>query len=104
MKLVSGLFFHSVLSKFSSTMDLPPLVTPSCYNNILKKLSTCSVEQANNIIKESANRLRNIIGKKEPENIEIDETGNIIAKFSLTVDETWQKRGYTSKIGIVFVI
>ena len=48
------------LSKFCSTMDLPPPVTPSCYNNILKKLSTCSAEQANNIMKESANRSREI--------------------------------------------
>ena len=85
-------------------MGLPPPVTPSCYNNILKKLSTCSVEQATNIIKESANRFRNIIAKEEPENIEIDEKGNIIAKISVTVDGTWQKRGHSSKIGTVFMI
>ena len=51
------------LSKFCSTMDLPPPVTPSCYNNMLKKLSTCSVEQANNIMKESDNRLKDIYCK-----------------------------------------
>ena len=62
------------------------------------------MEQANNIIKESANRLRDIIAKKEPESIEIDGTGNIIAKVSVIVDGTWQKRGHTWKIGIVFLI
>ena len=46
------------------------------------------MEQANNIIKESANRLRDIIAKKEPESIEIDGTGNIIAKVSVIVDGT----------------
>ena len=28
----------------------------------------------------------------------------MIAKVSVTVDGTWQKRGHSSKIGIVFVI
>ena len=37
-------------------------------------------------------------------NIEIDEKGNIIAKISVAVDGTWQKRGHSSKIGTVFVI
>ena len=61
MKLMSGLFLHLIsigcasLNKLCSIMDLPPPVTPSCYNNILKKLNAhASVEQANNIMKESA--------------------------------------------------
>ena len=69
-------------------MDLPPPVTPSCYNSILKKLNICSVERANNMTKESANRLRDIISKEKPENIEIDEKGNVIVKVSVTVDGT----------------
>ena len=85
-------------------MDLPRPVAPSCYSNILKNLSTCSVEQTNNIMKESANRLRDIIAKEEPENIETDEKGNMIAKVSVAVDGTWQKHEHSSKIGIVFVI
>ena len=28
----------------------------------------------------------------------------MIANVSVTVDGTWQKRGYSSKIGVVFVI
>ena len=55
-------------------------------------------------MKESANRLRDIIAKEKPENIEIDEKGNMIAKVSVAVDGTWQKREHSSKIGIVFVI
>ena len=107
MKLILGLFFLSVLSiscaglsKFCSAMDLPNF----CYSITLhQKLSTYSVEQANNIMKESANRLRDIIAKEKPENIEIDEKGNAIAKVTVTVDGTW-KHWHISKIGIVFVI
>ena len=50
-------------------------------------LSTGSVKQANNIMKESANKLRNFNSKEKPENIEIDEKGNVL-RFSVTVDGT----------------
>ena len=56
-----GLFLHLIsigcasLNKFCSAIDLPPPVTPSCYNNILKRLSAhVPLEQANNIMKESS--------------------------------------------------
>ena len=61
------------------------------------------MEQANNIMKESANELRNFNSKEKPENIEIDEKGNVL-RFSVTVDGTLQKRGHSYKIRIAFVI
>ena len=64
MKLISGLFL------------------------LLLLLNICSMEQANNMMKESANRLRDIISKENPENINIDEKGNVIVKVSVTVDGT----------------
>ena len=86
MELIrSTLAFVSIdranLSKLCSTMDLSPPVTPSCYNSIPEKLSICSVEQANNIMKESVNRLRDIVSKEEPENIEIDEKEMLLPTF-----------------------
>ncbi|CAH3044759.1 unnamed protein product, partial [Pocillopora meandrina] len=33
-----------------------------------------------------------------------DENGTEVAKVAVTVDGTWQKRGHSSKIGVVFVI
>ena len=55
-------------------------------------------------MKETADRLKQIILEEEPENIECDKDGNIIAHVAVTVDGTWQKRGHSSKIGVVFVI
>ena len=40
---------------------------------------------------------------RHPDDIEMDG-GEMIANVSVTVDGTWQKRGYPSKIGVVFVI
>ena len=63
----------------------------------------CGIGKQYNV-RESANRLRNIIAKEEPKNIEIDEKGNVIAKILVSVDGNWQKHGHVSKKGIVFVI
>lgn len=62
-------------------MDLSAPVTPSCYNSITKKLSICSVEQANNIMTEFVNRLRDIVSIEEPENIEINEKEMLLLTF-----------------------
>ena len=62
-------------------MDLSAPVTPSCYNSIAKKLSICSVEQANNIMTEFVNRLRDIVSIEEPENIEINEKEMLLLTF-----------------------
>lgn len=51
----------------------------------------------------AAKRLREKIAKEQPDNIE-DENDVEIAKVAVTVDGTWQKRGHSSKIGVVFVI
>ena len=40
---------------------------------------------------------------KHPNSIE-DENGTELAKVAVSVDGTWQKRGHSSKIGVVFVI
>ena len=38
------------------------------------------------------------------EKVEVTANGNIIADVAVTVDGTWQKRGHSSKIGVVFLI
>ena len=40
---------------------------------------------------------------RHPDDIEMGG-GEMIANVSVTVDGTWQKRGYSSKIEVVFVI
>lgn len=53
-----------------------------------KNLIACSVEQANHIMKESTNRLRDIIAKEDLEDIENDEKGNVFLKVLVTVGRT----------------
>ena len=53
---------------------------------------------------DASSRLRAIIQEEEPENIHEGEHGKIIANVAVSVDGTWQKRGHSSKIGVVFVI
>ena len=52
----------------------------------------------------SATKLGSIMLGKYPDLVEVDENGKFIYKVSVTVDGTWQKRGHTSKVGVVFVI
>ena len=42
--------------------------------------------------------------EKYPENIEVDGQGEMIGNVDVSVDGTWQRRGHTSKLGVVFVI
>ena len=55
-------------------------------------------------MKEATDRLKYVTLEEEPEDIECDKDGNIIAHVAVTVDGSWQKRGHSSKIGVVFVI
>ena len=41
---------------------------------------------------------------ENPGNIEVTDKDTLIAKVGVTVDGTWQKRGHSSKMGVVFVI
>ena len=92
------------LSKFCAKMNLPSPVTKKSYNNHIKAIKKVLVEQAEDKMNAAASRLRGIIETEEPENITIDEAGNTIASVAVTVDGTWQKRGHTSKIGVVFIL
>ena len=55
-------------------------------------------------MRDAAVRLVNITVKEDPGNIEINEDGEKIVKVAVTVDGTKQRRGHSSKIGVVFVI
>ena len=68
---------------------MPASVTKKPFNNILNLLSTESEKQAEIIVKEAADKLKYIILEEEPENIECDKDGNIIAHVAVTVDGTW---------------
>ena len=95
---------QAVLKRFCPDLDLLVPVTKKPFNNILNLPSKQSEKQAEVIMKEAADRLKYVTLEEEPENIECDKDGNIIAHVAVTVDGTWQKRGHSSKIGVVFVI
>ena len=85
-------------------MDLPPPVAKINFNNISKAIAISAKDAAKVVLKEAGERLFNITMDKYPENIELDGRGKMIGNVDVSVDGTWQRRGHTSKIGVVFVI
>ena len=95
---------HAGLSKFCTKMNLPQPVTSKPYNYLSKKLEKSGTISAERIMKEAAERLCNRVMEEEPDNCEVAEDGRILANVAVTVDGTWQKRGHSSKIGVVLVV
>ena len=54
-------------------------------------------------MKEAASKLFNTTSANHIENI-IDVNGVKVAKVIVSVDGTWQRRGYNSKYGVVLII
>ena len=42
--------------------------------------------------------------ENDPDNVHVNEHGDVVADVAVTVGGTWQKRGHTSKIGVIFII
>ena len=95
---------HAGLSKFCTKMNLPQPVTSKPYTYLSRKLEKSGETSAEIIMKEAADRLCKKIMEEGPGDCEVDEDGRIFANVAVTVDGTWQKRGHSSKIGVVFVI
>ena len=56
------------------------------------------------VLNEAANNLKRFTEINNPENI-VNINNKQVAKVAVTVDGTWQiKRGYNSKIGVVFIL
>ena len=92
------------LSNFCAKMNLPHPVTKRSYNNHIKAIAKVVLEKAEQKMNEAASRLRKIIETEEPECMEKNEAGNPIARCAVTVDGTWQKRGHTLRIDVVFIV
>ena len=61
-------------------------------------------KNAKGCLHEAGQRLHNLTVESYPAGVNVAPGGGIIANVAVTVDGTWQKRGPTSKIGIVFVL
>ena len=90
------------LDNFCGVMNLVPPINKSAYNNTMKKLEKVSKEVAERVMNEAAERLKNIA--QEQCDIEVNGENIAVKKAAITVDGTWQKRGYSSKNGAVFVM
>ena len=95
---------RSGLEYFCVMMDLPPPVTKKPYNDHMKKMEKEAVEYAEKVMNEAALRLQQFLHEEEPEMLHEDGNGKLIGDVAVTVDGTWQKRGHSYKIGVVFVI
>ena len=91
---------HAGLSKFCATMNLPPPITQRAYNQHLVEIEKHSTKHAEEVMQEAAGRLREKVCQERPDDVDFDG----VAEVAVTVDGTWQKRGDSSKIGVIFVI
>ena len=83
-------------------MNLPPPVSSNAFNDHLNKCSKAACTAAEKIMIDASNRLKAVMKSKNPE-LGVDDVDGPIP-VSVSVDGTWQKRGYSSKLGVVFVI
>ena len=80
----------------ATDLNLPEPVTSNAYQQHLVQIEKSATRTTDKIMCEVAERL------KDP-NLAKEDVDRAIP-CSVTVDGTWQKRGHTSKIGVVFAI
>ena len=91
------------LAKFCAGMDLPPPVTKKAYNQHMKKIQKSSINNAEQLMCDAAERLTNLVSSEE-EDCVVEINGQKATKVAVSMDGTWQKRGLSSKIGVVFAV
>ena len=79
------------------------LVSKKHYNQKIKQLEKTAVENAEKLMCEAEERLHNLLSNENADNME--EIGDYtVVKAAVSIDETWQKRRHSSKIGAVFAV
>ena len=101
--LSSHQFGHAGLSQFCAGMNLPPPVTKKAYNDHLIQIEKAVVTNTESLKQEAAKRLVQNVTAQRPSGVKVIDD-QPVANVAVTVDGTWQKRGHSSKIGVVFVI
>ena len=91
-----------VLSDFFGIMNLPPPLAPASYARHLKFVAQSGRQEAELIMNRAAEGIRKCILKKSPNAGKRDFDGAI--PVAVSIDCTWQKRGFTSKYGVVIAI
>ena len=93
---------RKVLSDFCGIMNLPPPLAPASYARHLKFVAQSGRQEAELVMNRAAERIRKCILKKSPNAGKRDVDGAI--PVAVSIDGTWQKRGFTSKYGVVIAI
>ena len=102
--IASSSMGHARLSDFCGIIGLPPPLAKSSYQQQLKNICKHIVQATEGVLIEASEKLIEITEKEEPFQIQFDDSGRKIANVGVTVDGTWQKRGHSSRIGVVFVM
>ena len=92
------------LEQFCTTMNLPPPVSKNLFYSISKMINKECKKRADTNMKCAANHLIDLTKERCPKNVEVTESGVVVCNVAVTVDGTWQKRGHSFKIGVVFVL
>ncbi len=92
------------LESFCGMMGFPKPLSSRAYNEQLKKVDAAAVNIANKIMLDAAERLRHKVEIEDPSKVNVMSDGTTVVDVAVTVDGTWQKRGHSSRIGVVFII
>lgn len=69
----------------------------------MKKIQKSSINNAEQLMCDAAERLTNLVSSEE-EDCVVEINGQKATKVAVSMDGTWQKRGLSSKIGVVFAV
>lgn len=86
---------YNGLRKFTMLMNMPPPMTENNYGKINKLCRTAAKKVAEKTMSDAAKTIR--------ENKEINDD-SVVADIGVSVDGTWQRRGYSSLNGVVTAI
>ena len=86
--LASYQFRHAGLKNVCVGMNLPPLLAKNAYNEHLKQIEQASTNHAEQVMKDTAKRLKD----KSPQNDYRTLMMKLTFSVADTVDGTWQKK------------
>ena len=69
----------------------------------MKKIQKSAINNAEQLMCDAAERLTNLVSSEE-EDCVVEINGQKATKVAVSMDGTWQKRGHSSKIGVVFAV
>ena len=93
---------RKILSSFCGIMNLVSPLAGASYSKHLKSTASIAKDEAEKQMKDAAKRIRKRVLGQSPNADKQDEDGAISVAVSL--DGTWQRRGYSSRYGVVVAI